>query len=120
MSLLLGVDGELVTCPYEPVVLNCTSTSFHTWSGPAFNCSEVTPVNAITVLSTHSLHMSYTCGELSATLTDVTGSLITSQLQFTADPALDGTRITCEGAPSLEGVVYNETVHIAGTYVSKP
>ena len=99
-----------MVCPNELVTLDCTASSYE-WSGSAFNCSSPVPDRIRISFLIPIDDIVLTCGEFNVTGIEVTGSLVTSQLMFIANPGLDGSTITCFG---FSDVLLNETIRIDG------
>ena len=101
-----------MVCPNELVTLDCAASSYD-WSGSAFNCPDNPVSDRIRISFLIPIDdIVPTCGEFNATGIEVTGSLVTSQLMFIANPGLDGSTITCVDSSNV--VVLNETIRIDG------
>ena len=71
-----------MVCPNELVTLDCAASDTYDWSGSAFNCPDNPNPNNIRLSLLIIDSIVPTCGEFNVTGIEVTGSLITSQLQI--------------------------------------
>ena len=102
-------------CPGERVSsFSCTTEGTHIWSGSALDgqCPSHSPSDVILLsISLISEGATAPCGLFNATVTDLMGGMLSSNISFTASSDLDRTEVVCtEDATQTEVQSYQITI----------
>ena len=109
-----------ILCPGDVITYTCALTSSWqiispSWTGSGFQCSNPPlPANtiAITQYSDAALNnISVSCGNLSAVMTNISGTCYTSVLTISTPQSLNGSTITCKDGFS-GAIIGSDTLNI--------
>eukprot|EP00731_Ephydatia_muelleri_P033167 Em0025g123a len=109
-------------CPEDNITYTCTLSSNSAvlttlWTGSGFQCSR-TPVNSIALPQSSSASLNtvpVSCGNLSAVMTNISGTCYTSVLTIPTPQYFNGTTVTCKDG-NFGTLIGSDTLNIQLAY----